>query len=156
MKAHEYARARTRAQARRPFVDPPQLHLAAIAFVYPLLNGRLTYGECTAALFRAALRDGIVGELDDVEFQGLCERLETTLNRAAADVARDAAQAVRDGLRVPLERLAEPVILESAAHVANAIHGGLLPLKCVDWILKQEVARHVRKALGMPDGEEDT
>lgn len=155
MKAHEYTRARTRVSARRPFVDPPQLHLAAIAFVYPLLEGRLTYGECTAALCRAALRDGIVGELDDAEFQRLCERLEATLNRAAADVARDAAQGIRDGLRVPLQRLAHPVILESAAHALNSVHGGILPLKCVDWILKQEVARHVREALGMPDGEGD-
>ena len=126
--------------------DPGHLHLAAYAFVYPIADGSMTYGEAVSAIMCAAIRERELVDRGDMNMQWLRERLEKTLNRAITEVSCESADAIRKGITSLLGRRASKHALLQAAHATNRERGGILPRACVDWLVLEEV----RKAVGMP------
>lgn len=129
-------------------VDPPGLHLAAVAFAYPILERRLTYSDAISSIMRAALRERIIADGSQLYMQDLRVRLERTMNRTIADVSREAAEKIRLGLRPSIALRQSKAVLEEIAHSINHHYGEALPRECVEFIVVEEV----RKAIGMPSG----
>lgn len=127
-------------------VDPPGLHLAAVAFAYPILERRLTYSDAISSLMRAALRERAIADGSDSYLHGLRLRIERTLNQTIADISQDAADDIRKELEILIIRRAPKVVLFEMAYSANDRHAKALPKSCVDYIVVSEV----RKALQLP------
>ena len=118
---------------------PTQFLLAAHAMAFPLLDGSIDYADAVAALMRSAIRCGFTEDLPDYLLQDLRQQIEWLLNRAVATMSADAVDAIRDGLKVPIERRAETVILEQVALTLNSLAGHTLPEPCVRFLVAQEL-----------------
>ena len=117
-------------------------------------SGSLSYAEAADSLALAAIRDGVLDQLDDQQFLALRERLEQSLVQATIDIEDRAAEHIRKAIEPAISRRYPREVILSVARLENLLApwglGGLqgvrvarLPEAAVEEICRQEV----RKAL---------
>lgn len=121
--------------------DPPELHLAAIAFSYPVSEGLLDFGEASSFLTRAAIRlNALEDDIPHDNFLNLLARLDRTIGLSILEIEAKVADEIRAWLRLCVERrLACPVTILEIARGINDRHGGVLPMRCIDYLIATEV-----------------
>lgn len=131
----------TSIQSRFRNADPPDLHLAAIAFAYPVAEGLLSFSEASGYLARAAIRQGVLhSDMPMAGFHRLLDRLDRTIGETCIVNEAKAAEAIRMWLRLCVERrLTCPITILENARGINDQHGGALPQRCVDYLVSIEV-----------------
>lgn len=127
----------TRVDAPRGCTPRAPLHLAAQAFAYPVSEGLLSFAEASGYLARAAIRQGALdSDMPMPAFQRLLHRLDRTIGEVILENEAKAAGEIRAWLRLCVERsMLDSVTILEVARSINDRHGGLLPLRCVDYLI---------------------
>ncbi len=122
-------------------VNPSGLQLAAVAFAYPVGEGLLEFGEASGYLARAAIRLGVLdGHIPMPAFNRLLERLDRAIGATIIDIEAEAAREIRAWLRLCVERrMLDPVTLKEVCLGINDRHGGMLPLRCLEFLIATEM-----------------
>ena len=121
--------------------DPPELHLAAVAFSYPVSEGLLDFREASSFLAHAAIRlNALADDIPHDNFLNLLARLDRTIGLSILEIEVKAADEIRAWLRLCVERrLTCPITILEVALGINDRYGGVLPIRCVSYLVAIEV-----------------